>query len=131
MVWPKDLKKEKKETPHTLKGRCRLFDPRDVETASNEGVSVSHLLNDFAGGLSSTVAWLCVHKDEKGICLLGAATYNVLQSGDVLEGMQRHYPVIVVACQQKHSGVLDPIAFWYTDVMKRGVSAREDQWDLC
>lgn len=35
---------------------CSLFDPADVQTASDEGVRVSHLLDDLAGGLASTVA---------------------------------------------------------------------------
>lgn len=74
---------------------------------------------------------LCVHKDEQRVCLLGAAAHDVLQGGDILEGVERHHPVIVVPCQQEHRGVLNPVTFWDADVMERGVPGKEEgeQWD--
>lgn len=124
MVWVKQNKKKqtKKEKRTHFNRRTRLFDPGDVETASDEGVGVGHLLDDLAGGLAGAVARLCVHEDEQRVRLLGAAAYDVLQGGDVLEGVERHHPVVVVPCQQEHRGVLDPIAFWDADVMEWGVS---------
>lgn len=111
-------------------GRSRLFDPGDVETASDEGVGVGHLLDDLAGGLASAMTWLCVHKDEQRVCLLGAAAHDVLQGGDILEGVERYHPVIVVPCQQEHRRVLNPVTFWDADVMEWGVPGKEEeQWD--
>lgn len=123
----KTKKKQKNKSAHTLTGGPGLFDPGDVETASDEGVGVGHLLDDLAGGLAGAVARLCVHEDEQRVRLLGAAAYDVLQGGDVLEGVERHHPVIVVSCQQEHRGVLDPIAFWDADVMERGVSNKQER----
>lgn len=77
-----------------------LFDPGQVETAGDKGVGISHLLDDFAGGLAGSVARLRVHKDEQRVCLLGAATYHMLQGSDVFERVEGHYPVVVVSCQQ-------------------------------
>lgn len=59
--------------------------------------------------------------------MLGAAAYDVLQGGNVFQGVERHYPVVVVARQQEHSRVLDPIAFWDVDVMERRVPRSEEQ----
>lgn len=119
----------KEETNTHFNGRSRLFDPGYIETASNKGVGVSHLLDDLAGGLASAMTWLCVHKDEKRICLLGAAAYGVLQRGNVLEGVERHHPVIVISCQQEHCRILDPVTFWDADVMEWGVPGKEEQMD--
>ena len=121
------LSKRKMQIKH---GGSGLFDPRDVETAGDECVGVGHLLDDFAGGLAGTVTGLCVDKDEQGICLLGATAHNVLQGGNVFEGVERHYPVIVVPCQQQDCRVLDPIAFWDTDVMQWRVSGRGKQIEI-
>lgn len=73
------------------------------------------------------MARLCVHEDEQRVRLLGAAADDVLQGGDVFEGVERHHPVVVVPRQQEHGGVLDPVAFWDADVMERGVSGKEVQ----
>lgn len=108
----------------TLNKQFRLFDPGEVEAVGDEGVGVRHLLDDFAGGFAGPVAWLCVHEDEEGVCLLGVAAYNVLEGGDVLQGVERHYPVVVVPRQQQHRGVLHPVALWDADVVQRGVSGR-------
>lgn len=54
-----DLSREKLNIRCTLTGSS--FDPGDVETASDEGVGVGHLLDHLAGGLSGAVARLCVH----------------------------------------------------------------------
>lgn len=104
-----------------------LFDPGNVETVSDECVSVSHLLNDLTGGLSGAVSRLCVHKNKQRVCLLGAPSNNVLQGGDVLEGVKRYHPVIVVPSQQEHCGVLNPVTFWNTDVVEWGVPGEEEQ----
>lgn len=127
MIWVQEENKKQKNKRTHFHGRSKSFDPGDVETASDEGVGVGHLLDDLAGGLASAVTWLCVHKDEQRVCLLGAAAYDVLQGGDVLEGVERHHPVIVVPRQQEHRGVLHPVAFWDTDVMERGVPGKEEQ----
>lgn len=76
------------------------------------------------------MARLCVHEDEQGVRLLGAAADDVLQGGDVLEGVERHHPVIVVPCQQEHRRVLDPVALWDADVVERGVSGKEEQLEV-
>lgn len=68
------------------------------------------------------MARLGVHEDEERIGLLGAAAHDVLQRGDVLERVEGHHPVVVVPRQQEHRGVLDAVAFWDADVVKRGVS---------
>ncbi len=125
-IWYEQYSKKTKTRTH-FNVRSRLFDPGDVETAGDEGVGVGHLLDDLAGGLAGAVARLRVHEDEQRVCLLGAAAYNVLQGGDVLEGVQRHHPVVMVPRQQEHCGVLDPVALWDVDVMERGVSGKEEQ----
>lgn len=107
--------------------RSSLFDPGDVETASYKGIGVSHFLDDLSSGLARAVTGLCVHKDEQRVLLLGAAAHNVLKGGNVLEGVQRHHPVIVVPRQQEHRGVLDPVPFGDTDVVERGVPVEEQQ----
>lgn len=99
-----------------------LFDPGDVETACDEGVGVGHLLDDLAGGLAGAVARLGVHQDEERVALLGAAAHDVLQRGDVLERVQRHHAVVVVARQQQHRRVLHAVALWDADVVERRVS---------
>lgn len=98
-----------------------LFDPGDVETAGDEGVGVGHFLDDLAGGLAGAVTRLRVHKDEQRVCLLGAAAHDVLQRGDVFEGVEGHHPVVVVPGQQEHGGILDPVTLWDADVVERGV----------
>lgn len=98
-----------------------LFHPGDVETAGDEGVGVGHLLDDLAGGLAGAVARLGVHQDEERVGLLGAAAHNVLQGGDVLERVQGHNAVVVVASQQQHGGILDAVVVWDADVVERGV----------
>lgn len=103
-------------------GGCRLFDPGDVEATGDEGVGVRHLLDDLAGGLAGAVARLGVHMDEQWVPLLEAAAHDVLQGGDVFEGVQGHHPVVVIARQQEHRRVLDLVAVWDTDVMEGGVS---------
>lgn len=92
----------------------------------DEGVGVCHLLDDFAGGLAGSVARLCVHQDEEGVCLLGVAAYDVLQGGDVLQRVERHHPVVVIPRQQQHRGVLHPVALWDADVVQRGVPERRE-----
>lgn len=57
--------------------------PAEVQAASDEGVHVRHLLNDFTGGFSGTVAWLSVHVDEERVWLAGTVTDLILQGGDV------------------------------------------------
>lgn len=73
---------------------------------------------------------LRVHEDEQGICLLGVAAHNVLQGGDVFKGVERHHPVIVISCEQQNGRVLDPAAFWDTDVMQWRVSGKERQQEM-
>lgn len=60
-----------------------LFLPFEVQAASDKGVHVCHLLNDFTGGFSSAVARFGVHVDKQRIRLAGPATDRLLQSGDV------------------------------------------------
>lgn len=98
-----------------------LFHPGDVETAGDEGVGVRHLLDDLAGGLAGAVARLGVHQDEERVGLLGAAAHDVLQGGDVLERVQGHHAVVVVARQQEHGGILDAVVLRDADVVERGV----------
>lgn len=116
-------KKETREQ-QTFHGQFWLFDPREVETAGDEGVSVCHLLDDFAGGFAGSVSRLGVHEDEQGICLLGVAADSVLQGGDVFQRVERHHPVVVVPRQQQHRRVLHAVAFWDVDVVQRGVPER-------
>lgn len=104
-----------------------LFDPGDFETVGDECVSVGHLLDDLTGGLSGAVSRLCVHKNKQRVCLLGAPSNDVLQSGDVLEGVERDHAVVVVPGQQEHCGVLNPVTFWNTDVVEWGVPGEEEQ----
>ena len=107
-----------------------LFDPGDLETASDEGVGVRHLLDDLAGGFAGAVSRLCVHEDEEGVGLLGAAAHDVLQGGDVLQRVEGHHAVVVVTGEQEHCRVLDPVAFWDADVMERGVSVAQREWNV-
>lgn len=100
----------------------QLFDPGQIETASDKGVGVGHLLNHLAGGFAGAVARLCVHEDEEGVWLFGGTAHGVLQGCDVLERVEGHHPVIVVPGQQEDSGILDPIPMWDTDVVERRVS---------
>ena len=123
----KQNKKQNNQKRTNFNQRTRLFDPGDVETASDEGVGVGHLLDDLAGGLAGAMARLCVHEDEQRVRLLGAAAYGVLQGGDVLEGVERHHPVVVVPRQQEHRRVLDPVAFWDADVVERGVPNKRER----
>lgn len=109
-----DLSNEKKQNPAGVD----LFDPGDVQTVGDEGVSVSHLLDDLAGGLASTVSRLCVHENKQRVCLLGAPSDDGLQGGDVLEGVEGNHAVVMVPRQQEHRGVLDPITLWDTDVVE-------------
>lgn len=104
-----------------------LFNPGNVETFRDERVRVSHLLNDLTGGLSGTVSRLCIHKNKQRVCLLGAPSNNVLQGGDVLEGVERNHTVIVVPSQQEHCWVLNPITFWNVDVVEWGVPGEGQQ----
>lgn len=67
------------------------------------------------------MARLCVHEDEERVGLLGAGPHDVLQGGDVLERVQGHHAVVVVARQQEHGGILDAVALRDADVVERGV----------
>lgn len=67
------------------------------------------------------MARLGVHEDEERVGLLGAGAHDVLQGGDVLERVQGHHAVVVVARQQEHGGILDPVALRDADVVERGV----------
>lgn len=118
-----NLNKKKKTNPALVD----LFDPGNFETVGDECISVGHLLNDLTGGLSGSVSRLCVHKNKQRVCLLGAPSNNVLQGGDVLEGVERYHTVIVVPSQQEHCGVLNPITFWNIDVVEWGVPGEEQQ----
>lgn len=69
------------------------------------------------------MARLGVHQDEERVGLLGAAAHDVLQGGDVLERVQRHHAVVVVARQQEHGGILDTVVLRDADVVERGVPA--------
>lgn len=115
---------KRKKTNLTL---VDLFDPGYFETVSDECVSVGHLLDDLTGGLSGTVPRLCVHKYKQRVHLVGAPSDNVLQGGDVLEGVERYHAVIVVPSQQEHRGVLDPVTFWDTDVVEWGIPGEKEQ----
>lgn len=70
---------------------------------------------------------LCVHKNKQRVCLLGVPSNNVLQGGDVLEGVERYHTVIVVPSQQEHRGVLNPITFRNMDVVEGRVPGDEEQ----
>lgn len=67
------------------------------------------------------MARLGVHQDEERVGLLGAAAHDVLQGGDVLERVQGHHAVVVVARQQEYGGILDAVVLWDVDVVERGV----------
>lgn len=104
-----------------------LFDPGYVETVSDECVGVGHLLDDLTGGLAGTVPRLCVHKYKQRVCLLGAPSNDILQGGDVLEGVERDHAVIMVPSQQEHRGVLDPVTFRDTDVVEWGIPGKKEK----
>lgn len=104
-----------------------LFDPGYFETVSDECVCVGHLLDDLAGGFAGTVPRLCVHKYKQRVCLLGAPSNDVLQGGDVLEGVERYHAVIMVPSQQEHRGVLDPVTFRDADVVEWGVPGEKEK----
>lgn len=72
---------------------------------------------------------LCVHEDEQRVRLLGAAAHDVLQRGDVFEGVEGHHPVVVVPGQQEHGGILDPVTLRDADVVERGVPGGGERWD--
>lgn len=67
------------------------------------------------------MARLGVHQDEERVGLLGAAAHDVLQGGDVLERVQGHHAVVVVARQQEHGRILDAVVLWDADVVERRV----------
>lgn len=123
MYYKDDPTQRKKTDPAVVV----LFDPGYFETVGDECVRVGHLLDDLTGGLAGTVPRLCVHKYKQRVCLLGAPSNDVLQGGDVLEGVERHHAVIVVPSQQEHRGVLDPVTFWDTDVVERGIPGKKEK----
>lgn len=75
------------------------------------------------------MARLCVHEDEQRVRLLGAAAHDILQCGDVFEGVEGHHPVVVVPGQQEHGGILDPVTLRDVDVVERGVPGGGERRD--
>lgn len=59
----------------------------------------------LGGGFPCTVPTTGVYPDHQRLTLHRAATHTVLQSGTILQGVERHHTVIVICCHKQDGRV--------------------------
>ncbi len=58
------------------------------------------LQDGFSGGFPGSMSTACVHSDQQRLGLPGSAAHAMLESGHVLQSVQRNHTVIVISRQQ-------------------------------